>query len=70
MEEKKLELNMYLLEQTYKQLHPAQRKITLIFIFLLFSNTKFLIRNIDTIKELTDILVTNKNRLIDLSSYE
>ena len=43
--------------------------MSLFLIFLLLSNAEFSFRNVDTIKELTDILVSDEDRLVDLSSY-
>ena len=41
----------------------------LLVILALLSDAQLLIRDVDTIKELTDILVSHQHRLIDLSSY-
>ena len=42
-------------------------KDNLFFIFLIF-NTEFSFRDVNTIEELTDILVSDEDRLVDLSS--
>ena len=44
--------------------------MSLFVIFLFLSNAEFSFRNVDTIKELTDILVSDEDRLVDLSSYK
>ena len=43
--------------------------ISLFLILALVVSDESLLRDVDTIEELTDILVSDEHRLIDLSSY-
>ena len=44
--------------------------MSLFLVFLLLSNAEFSFRNVDTVKELTDILISDERGLVDLSSYK
>ena len=44
--------------------------ISLFLILALVVSDESLLRDVDTIEELTDILVSDEHRLIDLSSYK
>ena len=49
-------------------LSTARKRTGLFLIFLLLGNAQLLLRDVDTIKELTDILVTNQHAQMDLRS--
>ena len=58
------------LNKQHSGLSTARKRTGLFLIILLLGNAQLLLSDADTIKELTDILVTNQHAQMDLRSYK